>query len=136
MKQFLYIPLVIISLALSFNAFGESLTGKTITVTDKTGKPLIVKTGNKSFTLVVGESKIFDFEKFKGAETGYMGSVAPYRPLELAPIALGLQRSASKNVNVDLIPGTIWSAKIANISYGLPPKYARPAELPARSVPK
>lgn len=132
MKKFFYIMLFVIPLTVSFNALGDALKGKTITITDKTSKTLIVKSGNKSFTLTPGESKIFNFESLKGAETGYQGSVAPYRPLDLAPIALGLQQSSSQNVNVDLIPGTIWAAKIANVSYGSAPKGARPASLPAR----
>jgi len=132
MKKFLYVPLLVISCALNFNVFGESLAGKTITMTAKTSKQLIIKSGLKSFTLAPGEAKIFNFESLKGAENGYQGSIVPYRPLDLAPIALGLQRSSSKNVNVDLIPGTVWAAKIANISYGPAPKNARQAALSAK----
>jgi len=128
MDRFLYKILFITSLIFSFDAFGGSLAGKTITMTNVNEKPLIVKIGAKTVTIDPYEAKTFIFEHMKDAEVKYLGSKIPFtRPLDLGMIALGLQRTPQNNVNVDLIPGASFSAKIANPIYASPTKGAKSA---------
>lgn len=101
-----------------------TLADRTITMTNKTKKVLEIKSGTRKYTIEPGQTKRFDFESIQKAGVGYQGSIAPYRPLDLAGIALNLMRQDAANVNVDLEPGTVWSAKITNAKYGSPIKGA------------
>lgn len=104
----------------SSQAAAPTLANKTITMTNKTKKDLVIKSGTRDYTIAPNQTKKFNFESIQKAGVGYMGSFAPYRPLDLASVALNLMRRNEKNVNVNLVPGTIWSAKIADATYAAP----------------
>jgi len=129
MDRFLYKILFITSLAFCSDVFAESLEGKTITMTNKdTGKnpkPLIVKLRDRQITIAPNKAIIFDLIDIMDldAKVHYQGSKYT-RSLDLDPITLALKRSTSKNVNIDLIPGATYGAKIANPIYGPPTKNA------------
>jgi hypothetical protein len=100
----------------------QGLASKTITMTNTTGKELVIKSGKIEYPILPGQTKTFTFASLEKAGIGYKGSMFPYRPLDLGSVYAKFalpEHLRSNNVKANLIPAT-WAAKIdsAKVVYG------------------